>query len=161
MIRKEIQLSRYRHSVFASCNSVFVQHDCVALYGTIKCMIITDNFIRDQLGPAATVIRERDAVRRLYVYYVTFMYSGLGAMRAAECTDDRRQPAGRRCIVDVTPKSSDVRPCCNVLTVSQRRAISRLIARRKRPAVSNVACLAESSIGLCAVYARQTSLPAV
>lgn len=41
------------------------------------------------------------------------------------------------------------RPCCNALTVSQRRAISRLIARRKRSTVSNVPCPVEFNRPLC------------
>lgn len=58
-------------------------------------------------------------------------------------TDDSRQ------IEDASPESSDARPRCNALTVSQRRAISRLIARRKRSTVSNVPCPVEFNRPLC------------
>lgn len=57
-------------------------------------------------------------------------------------TDDSRQ------IEDASPESSDARPRCNALTVSQRRAISRLIAR-KRSTVSNVPCPVEFNRPLC------------
>jgi len=123
--------------------------------GIIKRAITTDNFIRPRSSRAGCERNYGTRRGRLRTYYITSVYSGdaPGSLNA----HTRQTTAGRskmhrrrngkvaRCAV----------PRCNVLTVSQRRAISRLIATRKRPAVSNVPrCLARRSIGLCAVYAR-------
>lgn len=59
----------------------------------------------------------------------------------------RQTTAGQ--IEDASPESSDAAALCNALTVSQRRAISRLIARRKRSTVSNVPCPVEFNRPLC------------
>lgn len=96
------------------------------------------------------VIRERNT--GCSVHYVVPVYSGRD-VRTTECTTDRRQPADRRCIADVTLKSSDARLRCNALTVSQQQAINRLIARRKRSTVSNVPCPVKFNRPLCCLCA--------